>query len=223
VGLALVGSVRKLSLLPGVSVDRGLGLRRGTERRGSDRRRQSRLSAANRRRRNRRRVGAVLMVAAMVAPFAYLMTRPHPSIRVTITELEAIPPERAYEHLVQEAARTYNLDAALIRAVMEVESSFNPLVVSPSGASGLMQLMPSVSKQMGVRDPFDPRENIMAGARYLRELLDRHEGSIELTLASYNAGPATVARYQNKIPPFKETRRYVTKITRLMADETSNE
>ncbi len=163
------------------------------------------------------------MVAVTVAPLMYLITRPHPSESVSIRDLEAIPPERAYEHLIQEAARTYELDAALIRAVMRVESSFNPIVVSPAGASGLMQLMPSVAERMGVRDPFDPRENIMAGARYLRELLDRHNGSIELTLASYNAGPAAVARYRNRIPPFKETRSYVRKITRLMADEVSNE
>ena len=163
------------------------------------------------------------MVAVTAAPLAYLMTRPEASVRVSIRDIEALPPERAYEHLIQEAARTYDLDAALIRAVMRVESSFNPLVVSPAGASGLMQLMPSVAQRMGVRDPFDPRENIMAGARYLRELLDRHNGSIELTLASYNAGPTTVARYRNRIPPFKETRTYVRKITRLLADEVSDE
>jgi soluble lytic murein transglycosylase-like protein len=206
----------KLTLLPGIAVERELGLRGGSDRRGHDRRQRLR-AAANRRRRNRR-VAAVLL-GVTFAPLVYLIARPEPSVAVTIGYIEAIPPERAYEHLIQEAARTYDLDAALIRAVMQVESSFNPLVVSPAGASGLMQLMPSVSRQMGVRDPFNPRENVMAGARYLRELLDRHNGSIELTLASYNAGPTAVARHRNKIPPFKETRTYVRKITRLMAEK----
>lgn len=166
----------------------------------------------------------MMFLAAMsVAPLLYLTATSPPSATVSIAYIEAIPPERAYEHLIQEASRRYDLDAALIRAVMQVESSFNPLVVSPAGATGLMQLMPSVSKKMGVRDPLDPRENVMAGARYLRELLDRHNGSIELTLASYNAGPGAVARYRNTIPPFKETRTYVRKITRLMADDPTNE
>ncbi|HEY7444536.1 MAG TPA: lytic transglycosylase domain-containing protein [Vicinamibacterales bacterium] len=206
-----------LTLLPGIAVDGGVGLRGRSDRRGRDRRQRLR-AAANRRRRNRR-VAAAALLGATFAPLMYLIARPEPSAAVTIAYIEAIPPERAYEHLIQEAARTYDLDAALIRAVMQVESSFNPLVVSPAGASGLMQLMPSVSRQMGVRDPFNPRENVMAGARYLRDLLDRHNGSIELTLASYNAGPAAVARHRNTIPPFKETRTYVRRITQLMAGD----
>ena len=209
----------KLTLLPGIAVDGGLGLRGGSDRRGRERRQRLR-AAANRR---NRRVAAAVLLGATFAPLVYLIARPDPPAAVTIAYLEAIPPERAYEHLIQDAAQTYDLDAALIRAVMQVESSFNPLVVSPAGASGLMQLMPSVTRQMGVRDPFNPRENVMAGARYLRELLDRHNGSIELTLASYNAGPSAVVRHRNTIPPFKETRTYVRRITQLMADGSGNE
>ncbi len=110
-----------------------------------------------------------------------------------------------------------DLDPELIRAVMRAESAFNPLVVSRAGAQGLMQLMPALAEEMGVEDPFDPRQNIMGGARYLRRLLDRHRGNIPLSLASYNAGPTTVARYK-AIPPFKETRQYVKKITGFLAD-----
>jgi soluble lytic murein transglycosylase-like protein len=105
----------------------------------------------------------------------------------------------------------------LIRAVVRAESDFNPMVVSPAGAQGLMQLMPDLAAELGVADVFDPRENIMGGARYLRWLLDRNRGNIPLTLASYNAGPATVSKYR-KIPPFRETQRYVKRITGFLAD-----
>ena len=100
---------------------------------------------------------------------------------------------------------------------MRAESSFNATTVSPAGAKGLMQIMPAIAKEMGVTDPFDPRQNIMAGARYLRQLLDAHKGNLALTLASYNAGPGAVARYKG-VPPFRETRNYVRKITDYMED-----
>jgi soluble lytic murein transglycosylase-like protein len=125
-------------------------------------------------------------------------------------------PASAYEHLIDEAAARYKLDADLIRAVIRVESAFNPLAVSTAGAQGLMQLMPALAEELGVQNPFDPRENIMAGTRYLSYLLDVHKGNIPLALASYNAGPATVDRY-NGVPPFEETRRYVKSITALLA------
>jgi len=128
----------------------------------------------------------------------------------------AVPADHAYESLIQEAAITYGLDAALIRAVMQTESAFNTFAVSPDGAQGLMQLMPALAAEMGVRDSCDPRENIMAGVRYLRELLDRHRGNVKLAVASYNAGPAAVDRY-HAVPPFPETRRYVDAITGLIA------
>jgi soluble lytic murein transglycosylase-like protein len=139
------------------------------------------------------------------------------AVAVTMNDFRAIPAEQAYDDLIAEAAAQYDLDPALIRAVMRAESDFNPLVVSPAGAQGLMQLMPALAADLGVENVFDPRENIMAGARYLRWLLDRNRGNIPLALASYNAGPTLVAKYK-KIPPFRETRNYVKRITGFLAD-----
>ena len=123
----------------------------------------------------------------------------------------------AYDDIVGEAARLYHLDPHMIRAVMQAESGFNAMAVSPVGAIGLMQLMPAVAAELGVIDPLDPRQNIMGGSRYLRQLLDAHRGNVRLALASYNAGPGNVAKY-GAIPPFKETQNYVKKVTALLAD-----
>ena len=123
----------------------------------------------------------------------------------------------AYDDIVAEAARLYNLDPHMIRAVMQAESSFDATAVSPVGALGLMQLMPAVAAELGATDPLDPRQNIMAGSRYLRQLLDAHRGNVRLALASYNAGPGNVAKY-GAIPPFKETQNYVKKVTALLSD-----
>jgi len=132
-------------------------------------------------------------------------------------DCRAVPAQDAYDDLIKEAAATYGLNEHLIRAVMRAESAFNPMVVSPAGAQGLMQIMPELSAEFGVTDPFDPRQNILAGARYLRQLLDANRGNLRLTLASYNAGPGNVAKYKG-IPPFRETREYVKRITGYLAD-----
>ena len=131
------------------------------------------------------------------------------------TEFEVVPPSEAYEEIIQEAAAEYDIDAALIRAVMQAESAFNPVAVSRAGALGLMQLMPELVSEFGVDDPFDPRQNIMAGARQLRRLLDMHKGDITLAVASYNAGASNVARYGG-IPPFEETQNYVVRVINLL-------
>ena len=136
-------------------------------------------------------------------------------------EYRALPPHLAYDDLISEAAQAYEIDPNLIKAVMRAESAFDSTVVSRAGAQGLMQLMPALSEEFGVTDPFDPRQNIMAGTKYLRWLLDRHKGNIPLTLASYNAGPAIVAKYKS-VPPFRETRDYVKKITGLLQDASNN-
>jgi len=122
-------------------------------------------------------------------------------------------PERysRYDEHLLEAARLYQLPVALLRAVTHVESDFDPNVVSVDGAMGLMQLMPSTAQRMGVEDPFDPRQNILGGARFLRVLANLFKGDLVLTVASYNAGPGAVQRYQG-VPPFGETRRYVNRV-----------
>jgi soluble lytic murein transglycosylase-like protein len=135
------------------------------------------------------------------------------------TEFRLAP--SAFDPLIEEAATAYGLDPILVRAVIATESAFDPMAVSHAGAQGLMQLMPALAQEMGVIDPFDPRENIMAGTRYLSALLDDHDGSVPLALASYNAGPGNVALYKG-IPPFPETHRYVQTITRLVAQERAD-
>jgi soluble lytic murein transglycosylase-like protein len=103
----------------------------------------------------------------------------------------------------------------LVRAVIQVESAFNPAAVSPKGAMGLMQLMPATAEMFGVGNPFNPDENVRAGVAYLRRLLDRYDNDERLALAAYNAGPGAVDRYGQTVPPFRETLRYVSTIDEM--------
>ena len=120
-----------------------------------------------------------------------------------------------YEPLIRQHAGQKSVRPDLVRAVIQVESAFNPRAVSPKGAMGLMQLMPATAAQFGVIDPFNPGENIRAGVTYLRQLLDRYNDNEQLALAAYNAGPGAVDKYGSKVPPYKETQNYVTKIAGL--------
>ena len=125
---------------------------------------------------------------------------------------------RAKPHMavLEEYADRYELDPLLVKAVITVESCFDTHAVSRVGAKGLMQLIDSTAQDYGVKDVFDPTENIMAGSRYLRKLIDRF-GDVQLGLAAYNAGPGNVKKYGG-IPPFRETQAYVRKVTAFQVD-----
>jgi len=116
-----------------------------------------------------------------------------------------------YDHFINKASDMYDIPFSLLKAVIKVESNFNPRAVSRKGAQGLMQLMPGTAKLLNVYDAFDPWENIMGGSKYLRRLLNRFEGKLSFALAGYNAGPGRVVRY-NGIPPIRETQNYVRKV-----------
>lgn len=116
-----------------------------------------------------------------------------------------------YDAMISEAARQHRLSPELLKALIKVESDFNPQAVSRAGALGLMQIMPENLSALRVQDPFDPWENIMGGSRYLNQMLQRFEGKLHLALAAYNAGPTIVERY-NRIPPIRETQEYVEKV-----------
>jgi soluble lytic murein transglycosylase-like protein len=138
------------------------------------------------------------------------------SVRVT----RFVAPNRAgvYEDLIVEQARLNGVRPSLVRAVVQIESGFNPSAVSPRGALGLMQLMPATARQFHVGNPFNPGENVRAGVAYLKELLVRYNDKEELALAAYNAGPGAVDKHGQSIPPYRETRSYVSRISR-MAEE----
>jgi hypothetical protein len=121
-----------------------------------------------------------------------------------------------YDHHIAAAAATHNVSTQLVRAVIQVESDFDSLARSSKGAQGLMQLMPDTARQLGVSNAFDPRQNIFAGVRYLRILLDMFQGDVALATAAYNGGASNVQRYGG-IPPFKETQNYVAKIQSLLS------
>jgi soluble lytic murein transglycosylase-like protein len=130
-----------------------------------------------------------------------------------------------YDEWIRQAATLYQIPEELVRAVIMVESNYDPRAVSQTGAQGLMQLMPETALRMQVRDAFDPRENIFGGTRYLRVLANMFNGDLTLTVAGYNAGEAAVVRYAG-IPPFDETQGYVTRVLtyyrryRTMGDPT---
>lgn len=200
----------------------------GAGRRRSDRRspdHAATYSGPDRRRGERRRRTArgVLFAAFTLAgagtPWTLQQAMPAATVHVAESNFRVPTKENRFDHLITEAATTYGVDVDLIRAVIRAESNFNPRAKSPVGAQGLMQLMPALQQDFGIQDAFDPRENVMGGVRYLRKLLDLHGGNVALALASYNAGPGNVARYGG-IPPFRETRGYVKKITGWLAETT---
>jgi soluble lytic murein transglycosylase-like protein len=118
-----------------------------------------------------------------------------------------------YQSLIEEHASLNTVSADLVRALIQAESAFNPRARSPKGAMGLMQLMPATAVEYGVLDPYDPIENVRAGVKYLKRLLDTYEGRVELALAAYNAGPGAVKKYGGTVPPYRETQNYVAKVS----------
>lgn len=132
---------------------------------------------------------------------------PESSVRRT----RPVNPER-FNPLIEQAAREHQIDQGLLHAVITVESGYDPHAVSRRGAVGLMQLMPQTARRYGVRNMYDPAQNIQGGARYLRELMGKFNNDLSLTLAAYNAGEDAVAQYGNRIPPFRETRSYVPRV-----------
>jgi len=122
---------------------------------------------------------------------------------------------RSYLDIIRRHATSYQLEEALVKAVIKVESDYQPMIVSRKGAQGLMQLIPQTAKDLKVSNPFDPYENIRGGSEYLRMMLDLFNNDVELALAAYNSGPSTVKRYGG-IPPYDETQKYVKKVKRYL-------
>src|SRR5436309_4993928 len=198
--------------------------RRAVDRRHASRRQGERGLKERRGRDRRKRVaGAGLLAAITIAGgfprLHHQSAQPSTPGPQTSEATTQPPPERRaadsvldrIDQIVEEASAIYGVNPDFVRAIIHAESRFNPQAVSHVGAQGLMQLMPVTARYLGVSDPFDMRQNIFAGVKYLSNLLDRFNGDVGLAAAAYNAGPNAVAR-RGGIPPFKETRGYVKKV-----------
>lgn len=141
-------------------------------------------------------------------------------IYLTSMPLHAGADFERYNTVIWKAAERYQVDYALVKAVIKTESNFNPQAVSRAGAKGLMQLMPGTANALGVNNSFHPEDNIQGGVRHLRYLLDRFQGDLPLTLAAYNAGEKVVLRC-NGIPPYRETRKYIKQVLRYFKNYSS--
>jgi soluble lytic murein transglycosylase-like protein len=172
----------------------------------------------------RRRVVAVALCSAFlslaaeagVAPVSGAKLEPRfDTVTLSTPSLPAAPEVIDVERIIDDAAREHGVSPDLIRAIIETESEFDPLAVSSSGACGLMQLMPGTLSRFGVADCFDARENVAAGTRLLKLLLARYEGSVDLSVAAYNAGEGAVARHGG-VPPYRQTRAYVRRVQAIL-------
>ena len=142
--------------------------------------------------------------------------------RAVYKQVEAVHPDGApvcddvpYAAIIKEKCEKYDVDASLVKAIIRAESGYNPLAVSPKGAMGLMQLMPSTAADMGVKDSYDPEQNIEGGVRYFKYLLDNFNGDVELSVAAYNCGEGRVIRNGKCVPEIPETKNYVKKVMRF--------
>jgi hypothetical protein len=209
-----------------------MDLRRSPTSRNGDRRvaerRVPERAVAGRRRGERRRSTAragLLMAALSLLTGGRLL---RPSVETTTDDFRVAPPDSPevkpddadpsrFDAIIEEASALYGVNSALVKAVIQAESRFNPLAVSPVGAKGLMQLMPLIAREYGALDPLDAKQNIFAGVKYLGNLLDKYNGNVSMALAGYNAGPTAVRRFRG-VPPYRETRGYVRKIQNLIAE-----
>jgi soluble lytic murein transglycosylase-like protein len=162
------------------------------------------------------RASVALVALALTAPCgAEIFTLIQPDGSLLITDQPPFPPATPAlavvrpEHPIDAIARRHGVDPLLVRAVIRVESNFDPRAVSPKGAAGLMQLMPETAMRYGVDNRFDPAQNVDGGVRYLRDLMAMFDGNLSLALAAYNAGEGAVLKYGRRIPPYPETQQYV--------------
>ena len=132
--------------------------------------------------------------------------------KLQVKKISSTDPSHQYDAYISEASRLYGIPESFIKAVIKIESNFNPKAVSRVGAMGLMQLMPATAAHMNVSDPFDPQQNILGGTKYLRRLADRYDGDINLILSGYHAGPGNVAKAGGI--PFEKTQQYVRNVYR---------
>ena len=236
--MSRLGEKKGVEWTSGISVAKAPIIRGAEDRRQADRRHSAaglRAGQVDRRRSNRRHIaGAGLLAALALGGMRYQQYRPlEPMDPMEDTAgdlgtpeelldgedgvVEEVDPREALEPIIQEAAALHGVDPDLVKAVIQTESRFDARAQSGAGARGLMQLMPRTAKAVGIEDPFDARQNIFGGVKYLSQMMQRYDGNTALALAAYNAGPGNVRRHRG-VPPFRETRGYVSKIAKLVAD-----